>query len=201
MTEENSVELVVSIEAPPLKVSVAKKCSLNEVSKNVETILDELAKSKEKLPKWAEAKIALSLEKPSTAAPLTEDPLERVARRLEVDLDDLAKAKLFGIKGGKVQVFKTQRFSAADAVMAICFLSEIGLGKTVMSFDELKEAFLESHIRSGSPLYMIISNVGNRGYIDKQRYDSQKEVVLTAKGETKIKEIIQEALSRKEGQK
>jgi Mn-dependent DtxR family transcriptional regulator len=41
---------------------------------------------------------------------------------------------------------------------------------------------------------MIISNLGNLGYIDKKRYDSQGEVVLTAKGETKVKEAITKAL-------
>jgi hypothetical protein len=197
MNEDNStVEVVVSIESLPLRISITKKCELSQVNETIELILNELQKSEKKLPKWANGPVTTT-EKVRVPAPstTTEDPFEKIAHRLDVEPSNLNETKLFGIKGEKVQIFKTQKFAPAEAVMAICYVSEIGVGKPALTYEELKEAFQESHIKSDSPLYMIISNVAKSGYVDKQRYDSQKEIVLTAKGETKIKEIIQKALA------
>jgi hypothetical protein len=197
MSEDSStVEVVVSVESPPLKISVTKKCELSKVNETIGLILDELQKSEKKLPKWATVTVT-TMGKPVVTTPsmTAEDMFDRIAHRLDVDSSNLKEAKLFGIKGEKVQIFKTQKFAPAEAVMAICYVSEIGVGKAALSYEELKEAYRESHIKSDSPLYMIISNIAKSGYIDKQRYDSQKEIVLTAKGETKVKEITQKALA------
>lgn len=197
MNEDSStVEIVVSVESPPLRISITKKCELHKVNETISLILDELQKSEKKLPKWATVTMTTT-EKPSAKAPsvTTEDVFDKIASRLDADSSHLKDAKLFGIKGEKVQVFKTQKFAPAEAVMLICYISEIGVGKAALSYEELKEAYQESHIKSESPLYMIISNIAQSGYIDKQRYDSQKEIVLTAKGETKVKEITQKALA------
>ena len=192
---EDSSTVVVSVESAPLRISVTKKCELAQVNETIGLILRELQKSEKKLSKWAKVTVAAAekaaLPVPSTT---TEEPFDKMAHRLDVEPSNLSGAKLFGIKGDKVQIFKTQKFAPAEAVMAICYVSEVGVGKSALTYEELKEAFQASHIKSDSPLYMIISNIANSGYIDKQRYDSQKEIVLTAKGDTKIKGIIQKAL-------
>jgi hypothetical protein len=197
MSHENStVEVVVCLESPPLKISVTRRCLLGEINQTISSILDELSKSERKLPSWAKAMAAPPVEKAAPAAKMTprEDPLERIALRLDVPGDKLRTANLFGVKGDKVQILKTQKFTASEAVMAICLVSETGLGRPALSYEDLKEAFQESSIKSKSPLYMIISNLGNLGYIDKKRYDSQAEVVLTAKGEAKVGQAISKAL-------
>lgn len=196
MAEENALEVTVTIESAPLRIAVTKRCAIGDVGKTVDAILAELATTNRKLPQWAKVSVApVPITAPVTVAPSAEDPTERVANRLDIDAAKLRDAKLFGIKGEKVQIFKAQKFAPFEAVLAISFVSEIGIGKTALSYEELKEAYQESHIKSGSPLYMIISNIGNQGYIDKKRYESQKEIVLIAKGVEKVKEAIEKALS------
>jgi hypothetical protein len=169
---------------------------LREADKTISSILNELSKSEKKLPNWAKATATPAVKETATTPKLVqkEDPLEKIALRLDMPGDKLRSASLFGVKAGKVQILRTQKFAASEALMAICFVSEIGVGRPALSYEDLKEAFEESRVRSKSPLYMIISNLGNLGYIDKKRYDSQQEVVLTAKGETKVREAITKAL-------
>lgn len=42
---------------------------------------------------------------------------------------------------------------------------------------------------------MAMTNVKNAGYIDKQKYDNDKEIVLMAKGADKASEYLKKSLS------
>ncbi|MFA5856511.1 MAG: hypothetical protein WC867_04075 [Candidatus Pacearchaeota archaeon] len=199
---EKDVKIELKLDTSTLKISMTTDTSLE----NMDGVLDKLVNSYEKLESKIKklipledtlktAKSVVEVKKDEIKNPTLEDPINKIALKLDLNYEKLNKATLFGIKSGKVQIIKTQKFTPKDALLVITFLYEECLGNPAIPYEELKEFFQLSNIKSGTPLYMIISNSAGAGYIDKQRYDSQKEITLTAKGLKQVKKIIEEALS------
>lgn len=200
---EKEVDIELEAGYPSLKICLSSKTKLDQIEVIISSFIDSLDKCSKKIKKIA------SEERPASPAPKPlvekrkepkaeidekEDPLKKVSLRLEMDYEKLNKEQLFGTKEGRVQIFKP-KFSPKDALLVITFIYEIGLGNTSIPYEELKETFRNSNIKSKSPLYLIIFNAAKSGYIDKQRYDTQKEITLSPKGEARVKKIIESALS------
>ena len=197
------VNIELKIDLPTFKLTLTSEVESGGLSDAVETMLEQVEKIDKRVKKIAGTSAIRSAEISTTTTPApretssSDDPLGRVARRLEVEDEKLKNADLFGIKNESPQIFKANRFSSGDALLVLAFLFEAGLGSTATPFEKLKEAFQASHIKAKSPFVAILSNKLRDGHIDKSRYNAQNEVVLTSKGEKQVSKIILDALNGK----
>lgn len=196
------ITIELKVDLPTFKLTLTSEAEDSALGAAIESMLEQVEKIDKRVKKLAVVSIRSS-EAPSVppsvqpSGALSDDPISRIARRLEIEESELRNSDLFGIKGDSPQIFKAGRFSSGDALLVLAFLFEVGLGNSATPFEKLKEAFQASHIKAKSPFVAILSNKIRDGHIDKNRYDAQNEIVLTPKGEKQVSKIILEALKKK----
>lgn len=115
-------------------------------------------------------------------------PLGQMARELQVQVSDLTK--ILGIKGETVDLFRAGRLPVADALSAICFAYEKGLGKPGMTYETFQALVQANQIKMKTPLPTVCFNLINGGRIDSKQYNDDKFIVLTPDGERKATETL-----------
>jgi predicted MarR family transcription regulator len=137
--------------------------------------------------------------KPAAATPktkhavadLSDSPESRVAVHAEVDASALRSKNILAFKDGIPQLLRPSSFpSISDATLILIFAVEAGLKRNSVSFDEFKALFDGQNIKSGSALSMLLNNLKNAGYVDKNAYGADRTIRLTAKGEKKAIEVL-----------
>lgn len=120
-----------------------------------------------------------------------ESPIVRIETRASLASGKLASAKVLAFKDGNPQLLRPGAFTTvSDATLSLLYAVEIGLKKSSISYDDLKDLYDAQNIKSGTALPMLLTNLRNAGYIDKKAYAGDRTVRLTAKGETKAAEVI-----------
>ena len=195
------VNIELKVDLPIFKLTLTSEAEASSLGEAIESMLEQVEKVDKRIKKIGGASIkpaetTLSTI-PASSTPYSDDPISRVARRLEIDESQLRNSDLFGIKGDSPQIFKAGRFSSGDALLVLAFLFEVGLGNPATPFEKLKEAFQASHIKAKSPFIAILSNKIRDGHIDKNRYNAQNEIVLAPKGEKQVSKIILDAVKGK----
>ena len=198
LSEDEEVTLEVSIGESAFKISALAKTKISGMDRVLSKLTNSLENYEKKTKKISQnyhAPALLTKDKDDEKMTFDgDDPMNKISLRLEMDYDKIKNSSLFGVKDGKIQIFKAQRITPKDALLIITFIYETGLGNSAIPYEDMKEAFTMSNIKSKSPLYMLISNCTKAGYLDKARYDSQKEITLTPKGEAQVKKAIENAL-------
>ena len=196
------VNIELKVDLPIFKLTLTSEAEASSLGEAIESMLEQVEKVDKRIKKLGGASInpaetTLSTTPASSITTSSDDPISRVARRLEIDESQLRNSDLFGIKGDSPQIFKAGRFSSGDALLVLAFLFEVGLGNPATPFEKLKEAFQASHIKAKSPFIAILSNKIRDGHIDKNRYNAQNEIVLAPKGEKQVSKIILDAVKGK----
>lgn len=117
-----------------------------------------------------------------------DEPLPRLARELDVDLPEIGK--ILGIKGEQVDLFRAGRLKVADALSAMCFAYEKGLGRSGMSYETFKSLVDANQIKMKTPLPTVCFNLIQSGRISRKEYDDSKIIVLTPEGERKAADTL-----------
>jgi hypothetical protein len=121
------------------------------------------------------------------------DPGSLVETRAGLSAGSLDAKNLLAFKDGVPQLLRPNLFSSvSDAALALLFAVEIGLGKAGVSFDNFKPLYDGQNIKSGTALSMLLTNLRNGGYLDKKAYAADRTIRLTAKGEKKAIEVLNE---------
>ena len=194
------VNIELKVDLPIFKLTLTSEAEASSLGEAIESMLEQVEKVDKRIKKIGGASIKPAETTLSTipaSSTSSDDPISRVARRLEIDESQLRNSDLFGIKGDSPQIFKAGRFSSGDALLVLAFLFEVGLGNPATPFEKLKEAFQASHIKAKSPFIAILSNKIRDGHIDKNRYNAQNEIVLAPKGEKQVSKIILDAVKGK----
>ena len=198
----NNSKIEVKIDLPTLKVVLSTEAEIDQIEGILEKLLDSITKVNKKISKIAEIENIIPKvvygQTPVVVAPQiqtsTDDPLSLIAFRMDTDLSQLKNSSIMGIKDGKVQILKPQKFGAVDAVLVMLLCYEVGLKKQSISYEELKLSYQDSGIKGNTPFGMVINNIKVGGFIDKAKYESTKEITLSAKGQTKAIEYFKKAL-------
>jgi hypothetical protein len=110
-------------------------------------------------------------------------PLARLARELALPAADLAK--VLGIKGDTVQLYRASQLQPSDAAAALCLAYEKGLGKSGMPYQVFDAALESIHVKMKTPLSTFCFNMIRDGVIQKKPYEDGRSIVLTPAGEQK----------------
>jgi hypothetical protein len=125
--------------------------------------------------------------------PDADDPASRVETKASLAPGSLAKTKLVAFKENAPQLLRPNTFeNVTDALLVLLFAVETGLRTSKIPYDSFKGLFEAQNIKSGTPMRILLSNLRNAGYLDKTAYASEKTLSLTAKGETKAIEVLQQ---------
>lgn len=195
------INIELRVDLPTFKLTLTSEAESSGLGEAIENMLEQVEKVDKRIKKIGGANTMPRItgagqpERPTVIS--SDDPLGKVAQRLEIDETTLRSSDLFGVKNDSPQIFKANRFSSGDALLVLAFLFEVGLGNSATPFEKLKEAFQSSHIKAKSPFVAILSNKIRDGHIDKNRYNAQNEVVLTPKGEKQVSKIISSAINGK----
>jgi len=137
-----------------------------------------------------------TVEPPKTTVittPSAEDPASRVETKAALTAGSLAKTKLVAFKDNAPQLLRPNTFdNVTDALLVLLFAVETGLRSSKISYDSFKGLYEAQNIKSGTPMRILLSNLRTSGYLDKGAHASDKALTLTAKGETKAIEVLQQ---------
>jgi len=130
-------------------------------------------------------------EKPAQALE-QETPEHNVEVRSGIGDDSLARARVLAFKDGVPQLLRPGMFtSVSDATLVLLYAIEVGAKNASVAYDDFKAVFDAQNIKTGTPLPMLLSNLRNSWYLDKNLYSSNRTVRLTAKGEKRAEEVLQ----------
>ncbi len=125
-----------------------------------------------------------------------DSPESRIETRSDLPSGSLRQKSILAFKDGIPQLLRPPILGAvSDAALILIFAIEAGLKKTAISFEDFKALYDAQNIKSGSPLSMLLTNLKNAGYIDKNQYSSNRTVRLTAKGEKKATDVLAQVIS------
>lgn len=128
-------------------------------------------------------------------ASVESDPYSKMADDLDVKVEELKAAKLIGFKESKPQILSPSKFASPEkGCLALFYAFEIGLDKSPILFEEGEEAFNTS--RYTEPFASrVLTNLKNGNKINRSRYDSAHEIILTPSGIEDAREVLKVALS------
>lgn len=130
---------------------------------------------------------------PDKLQPSADEPASRVETKASLAPGSLAKTKLVAFKENAPQLLRPSTFeNVTDALLVLLFAVEAGLRASRIPYDSFKGLYEAQNIKSGTPMRILLSNLRNAGYLDKSAYASEKALSLTAKGETKAIEVLQQ---------
>jgi hypothetical protein len=129
---------------------------------------------------------------------LPEDPASRLELRANLSRGTLGGKNILAFKDNVPQLLRPNIFKkVSDAALVLLYAVEGGLQRTSIDYESFKGLYDSQNIKSGSPLAMLITNLRNASYIDKRAYLADRTLRLTAKGDSKAREVLKELESRK----
>ncbi len=179
-----------------VRVSLASGAEIiAEVSsvKGVAALLADLSKEKLEAARRDAVKETPAEKTSDETKGQADSPESRIETKADLKAGSLAKKKVVAFKDDVPQLLRPNAFGATtDAALALIFAFETGLQRSSIEYEAFKGLFESQNIKSGSPLRVILSNLRQAGYLNKTKYNADKSISLTAKGETKAVEILSE---------
>ncbi len=130
---------------------------------------------------------------PVGSPPPGDDPASRVEIKASLAPGTLSKARVLAFKDNAPQLLRPGAFgNVTDALLALLFSVEAGLQVSKISYESFKGLYESQNIKSGTPMRILLSNLRASNYLDKAAHSADKSLSLTAKGETKAIEMLQE---------
>src|SRR5688500_18766909 len=156
----------------------------------IKAVFDDLAEFQSALnPTVAAIAPQLAITAASTGS--EESPDQRLELRAGLDQGFLKSRGILAFKDDVPQLLRPTDFnSISDATLTLIFAVEAGLRKSAVGFDDFRELYDAQNIKSGSQLSMLLNNLKNAGYIDRNLYKNDRTIRLTAKGEKKVTEVL-----------
>ncbi len=128
---------------------------------------------------------------PSVGDSTMDDPIKLIALGLEMDADSLRKLEMIGIKNENIQILKPTKLESSESCLLILAASEFGLCRQSLPYDEWKGPCEANDIKSKTTFNKIANNHKTYGNIDKRKFTSSRELVLTSKGVKFIKKALE----------
>lgn len=174
-------------------IKVTRIVAVSEISKCIDEAINEISKSKAFVAK----PVRMETKTPPTTPPLdlSENPVRSFAEKIGVDPDAFEKLKLIAIKNDDVQLLKPTKLKPSESGYLLLAVNEFALGKQSMQFEDWRDLCQASNIKSTTPIYKIALNAKDNGHIDKKRYSSTREMILSPKGVEVVKKAIERVLS------
>lgn len=193
------IEIKIKAKTKFHEIIVEMNSELGDMPTDIDDVIGQLSKSKffsEKNLSIIEVKEHQEkIPPPSQKSSNLENPVRLFATRLEIDPDDFEKLSLIAIKGDGIQILKTTKLGFNENALLLLALNEYVLNQTSTSYDDWKDMFESSNIKTKTPYHKIINNCIAAHYIDKKKYSDSRELVLTAKGFDTVKKSIKKILS------
>jgi len=130
---------------------------------------------------------------------LTEGPLERLEKELNVDKSTLRS--IIGYKEGMVQIARASQLQVADAMCMLLFAYEKGFNESAIAFDQFDSLVKQNGIKLTYPLTTGIFNLKKGGYINAKLYDEEKQISLSPKGDEKAISAFKDYIAGKEAKR
>lgn len=120
-----------------------------------------------------------------------DDPNTIIELQANLEQGSLLDKKILAFKDFIPQLLRPNLFSnITDALLVLLFAVEVGLKNKSISYEAFKSLYDGQSIKSGSSLSMLLNNIKNAQYLDKNNYDKDRTLVLTPKGAQKSIEIL-----------
>lgn len=120
-----------------------------------------------------------------------DDPTTRIELNAALRANSLVEKKILAFKDNIPQFLRTSIFSkTTDALLVLLYAIEVGLRKNSIDYDSFKSLYDSQNIKSGSSLSMLLNNLKNAQYIDKNAYEKDRTLMLSPRGAQKAKEIL-----------
>ncbi len=133
--------------------------------------------------------------KPKQAKQSPEDtPERRIEIKAGMPMGKMMGSDILAFKDNVPELPKPSALSVTDAVLILLFALETGIKHPKIEYETFKTLYEAQNIKSGSPLAMLLTNLKNRGYIDKKIYTEEKCIRLTAKGEKQAISALNDAV-------
>jgi hypothetical protein len=121
----------------------------------------------------------------------TDSPASRVEVNAEIPSGSLMNKNIIAFKDNVPQLLRPSAFdSVTEAALVLLHAVETGLRNQEIDYESFKGLFEEQNVKSATPLSMLMTNLRNAGYLDKNTYKSGRKLRLTAKGEKRAIEIL-----------
>jgi hypothetical protein len=125
-----------------------------------------------------------------------ESPESRIEVNGGIEKGSLAKKNILAFKDGIPQFLRPSVFTnVTDAALLLLHAVEKGLKTPTTDYDSFKGLYESQSLKTGTPLSMLLTNLRNAGYLDKNIYKDGRKLRLTAKGDKKAIEIMKEMMS------
>src|SRR3989338_7645686 len=121
------INIELRVDLPTFKLTLTSEAESSALGEAIESMLEQVEKVDKRIRKLGGIPISKMVETGHSEVQVpipasSDDPLGRIARRLEIEEATLRSSDLFGIKGDSPQIFKANRFSSGDAVLVLAFL-------------------------------------------------------------------------------
>lgn len=177
----NSDDFTVNIEVKSINFSVhvEKKSSLENISSTIDTITNEILKSK-----------SFSTVPKTDTSLLSSGNMDVLASRLDVDVKKLENSKIFVLKGTNFNIINPQKIKPSEIGLLILAINEFVLNNPFMSYEDWKNKFENSNLKGKLLPSEIVRDYKKYQRIEKVSYDKDKNLVLSAKGLDDLKSVI-----------
>ena len=123
--------------------------------------------------------------------PAGDTPGSRIEVNAGIPEGSLTKKNIVAFKDDVPQLLRPSAFGAiTEAALVLLHSVETGLRNQEVDYDSFKGLFEQQNVKSGTPLSMLMTNLRNSGYIDKNAYKNGRRLRLTAKGDKQAIEIL-----------
>ena len=121
----------------------------------------------------------------------TDTPSSRVEVNASIPVGSLAKKNIVAFKDDVPQLLRPSAFGkVTEAALVLLHSVETGLRNQEVDYESFKGLFEQQNVKSGTPLSMLMTNLRNSGYLDKNAYKNGRRLRLTAKGDKQAIEIL-----------
>jgi len=125
-----------------------------------------------------------------------DSPSARIEVNAGIEKGSLEKCNVLAFKDGVPQLLRPGAFtSVTEGALVLIHAIEMGLRSQGMDYEAFKGLYEAQSLKSGTPLSMLMTNLRNRGYLDKNAYRDGRKIRLTAKGDKRAVEIMKEMIA------
>ena len=123
--------------------------------------------------------------------PAGDTPASRIEVNAGIPKGSLTRKSIVAFKDDVPQLLRPSAFgTVTEAVLVLLHSVETGLRNQEVEYDSFKGLFEQQNVKSGTPLSMLMTNLRNSGYLDKNAYKNGRRLRLTAKGDKQAMEIL-----------
>lgn len=178
------------------EIKIKSKVSTQNISVVIDSLIDQISKSKSFSPKTLRIITEKKTETPQPRVTAEGDnPVRVFADKIGIDPDKFQSSNLVAVKNDSVQLLKPTVLEPSRSCLLLLAISEFVLSRPHLSYDEWKDLCETSKIKSNTPFHKIVNNVKSAGYINAKKYDNSKEILLEPKGVEIVKKTLEKYLS------